>query len=138
MRQELIGYNYCSALAVLPPQQGPDTDAQDQLLHRSFWLAKKWPVPLYGISCCESAPLIPQYAWPQLKAHVGVEIAVKHENHTPIVAVKVPGGIVYLDRLWRQRRQVQGIVIATRGNHGQSLAFNWQFRGNFQQSGHQN
>src|ERR1700735_4230561 len=77
MRQELIGYNYCSALAVL-------TDAQDQLLHRSFWLAKKWPVPLYGISCCESAPLIPQYAWPQLKAHVGVEIAVKHENHTPI------------------------------------------------------
>jgi threonine dehydratase len=65
----------------------------------------------------------PQYAWPLLKAHIGVEVVVKHENHTPIGAFKVRGGIVYFDRLKRERPQVQGIVTATRGNHGQSLAF---------------
>jgi threonine dehydratase len=58
-----------------------------------------------------------------LKAQTGVEVVVKHENHTPIGAFKVRGGIVYFDRLKRQRPQVQGIVTATRGNHGQSLAF---------------
>jgi threonine dehydratase len=58
-----------------------------------------------------------------LKAQTGVEVVVKHENHTPIGAFKVRGGIVYFDRLKRERPQVQGIVTATRGNHGQSLAF---------------
>lgn len=66
-------------------------------------------------------PPTPQYAWPLLKALTGVEILVKHENHTPIGAFKLRGGIVYFDRL--NRAQVQGIVTATRGNHGQSLAF---------------
>jgi threonine dehydratase len=47
---------------------------------------------------------------------------VKHENHTPIGAFKVRGGIVYFDRLKRAPPQVQGIATATRGNHGQSLA----------------
>jgi threonine dehydratase len=65
----------------------------------------------------------PQYAWPLLKAQTGVDVVVKHENHTPIGAFKVRGGIVYFDRLKRQRPQVQGIVTATRGNHGQSLGF---------------
>jgi threonine dehydratase len=65
----------------------------------------------------------PQYAWPLLKAQTGVEIVIKHENHTPIGAFKVRGGVVYFDRLKRERPQVQGIVTATRGNHGQSLAF---------------
>ena len=68
-------------------------------------------------------PPTPQYAWPLLKVLTGVEIVVKHENHTPIGAFKVRGGIVYFDRLKRERPQVQGIVTATRGNHGQSLAF---------------
>jgi len=63
-----------------------------------------------------------QYAWPLLKARFGVEVVVKHENHTPIGAFKVRGGIVYFDRLKRARPQVRGIVTATRGNHGQSLA----------------
>ena len=66
-------------------------------------------------------PPTPQYAWPLLKALTGVEIVVKHENHTPIGAFRLRGGIVYFDRL--NRAQVQGIVTATRGNHGQSLAF---------------
>jgi threonine dehydratase len=48
---------------------------------------------------------------------------VKHENHTPIGAFKVRGGLVYLERLQRERPQTSGIISATRGNHGQSLAF---------------
>ena len=70
-----------------------------------------------------SVPPTPQYAWPLLKARTGVEVVVKHENHTPIGAFKVRGGVVYFDRLKRERPQVQGIVTATRGNHGQSLAW---------------
>jgi threonine dehydratase len=70
-----------------------------------------------------SVPPTPQYGWPLLKAQTGVEVVVKHENHTPIGAFKVRGGIVYFDRLKRERPEVQGIVTATRGNHGQSLAF---------------
>ncbi|HML08938.1 MAG TPA: threonine dehydratase [Xanthobacteraceae bacterium] len=70
-----------------------------------------------------SVPPTLQYAWPLLKARAGVEVVVKHENHTPIGAFKVRGGIVYFDRLRRERPQVRGIVTATRGNHGQSLAF---------------
>src|SRR6516225_4424876 len=68
-------------------------------------------------------PPTPQYAWPLLKARFGAEVVVKHENHTPIGAFKVRGGIVFFDRLKRARPQVRGIVTATRGNHGQSLAF---------------
>jgi threonine dehydratase len=72
---------------------------------------------------CASVPSTPQYAWPLLEAQTGVEVVVKHENHTPIGAFKVRGGVVYFDRLKRERSQVEGIVTATRGNHGQSLAF---------------
>jgi len=68
-------------------------------------------------------PPTPQYAWPLLEARTGVKVVVKHENHTPIGAFKVRGGLVYFDRLKRERPRVQGIVTATRGNHGQSLAF---------------
>jgi threonine dehydratase len=70
-----------------------------------------------------SVPPTPQYAWLLLRTLTGIEVVVKHENHTPIGAFKVRGGIVYFDRLTRERPQVQGIVTATRGNHGQSLAF---------------
>ncbi len=65
----------------------------------------------------------PQFAWPMLVAEAGAEVWVKHENHTPTGAFKVRGGLVYLDRLQRERRHVSGIISATRGNHGQSLAF---------------
>jgi threonine dehydratase len=68
-------------------------------------------------------PPTPQYAWPLLKDRTGLDIIVKHENHTPIGAFKVRGGLVYLDRLKRERPQLKGIITATRGNHGQSLAF---------------
>ena len=67
-------------------------------------------------------PPTPQYAWPLLGRRFGAEIVVKHENHTPVGAFKLRGGIVYVERLKRERPQVKGIVSATRGNHGQSLA----------------
>jgi threonine dehydratase len=68
-------------------------------------------------------PPTPQYAWPLLKARTGVDVVLKHENHTPTGAFKVRGGIVYADRLKRERPHVKGVITATRGNHGQSLAF---------------
>ena len=70
-----------------------------------------------------SMPPTAQYAWPLLAEAIGAETWVKHENHTPTGAFKVRGGLVYMARLKRERPQVKGIVSATRGNHGQSLAF---------------
>jgi threonine dehydratase len=68
-------------------------------------------------------PPTPQYAWPTLKARTGVEVVVKHENHTPIGAFKVRGGLVYVERLKQAKPDLKGIVTATRGNHGQSFAY---------------
>src|SRR5471032_965358 len=68
-------------------------------------------------------PPTPAHQWPLLSERLGATAIVKHENHTPIGAFKVRGGLVYLDRLRRERPHVTGIVSATRGNHGQSLAF---------------
>ncbi len=68
-------------------------------------------------------PPTPQYAWPLIARRLGTEAWVKHENHTPTGAFKVRGGLVYLDGLKRAQPQCPGIVSATRGNHGQSLAF---------------
>ena len=67
-------------------------------------------------------PPTPQYAWPLLAGRTGCEVWVKHENHTPTGAFKVRGGLVYMDRLKRDRREVAGVISATRGNHGQSIA----------------
>ncbi|MCS3451610.1 MULTISPECIES: threonine dehydratase [Bradyrhizobium] len=68
-------------------------------------------------------PATPAHAWPLLAERLGTEVVVKHENHTPTGAFKVRGGLVYLERLKRERPDVPGIISATRGNHGQSLAF---------------
>lgn len=65
----------------------------------------------------------PQYAWPLLAEHTGKPVWVKHENHTPTGAFKVRGGLVMLHELARRSTRGTGIVSATRGNHGQSLAF---------------
>src|SRR5712672_3064747 len=64
----------------------------------------------------------PQYRWPLLSRRVGAEIWVKHENHTPTGAFKVRGGVVYLDDLRRSRPDITGVIAATTGNHGQSIA----------------
>ncbi|HEX5999875.1 MAG TPA: threonine dehydratase [Hyphomicrobiaceae bacterium] len=67
-------------------------------------------------------PATPQYAWPLLASHAGPEVWVKHENHTPIGAFKVRGGLVYMDWLARSGLKIGGVITATRGNHGQSVA----------------
>src|SRR6516165_10988523 len=67
-------------------------------------------------------PETPQYCWPLLSRRVGAELWVKHENHTPIGAFKIRGGLVYLDELRRADPAVRGVVTATTGNHGQSIA----------------
>ncbi len=67
-------------------------------------------------------PPTAQYAWPLLARRTGCEVWVKHENHTPTGAFKVRGGLVYMDRLKRGQPGVAGVISATRGNHGQSIA----------------
>src|SRR5882724_13520130 len=71
----------------------------------------------------QAVPPTPAHAWPLLSQRLGTTIVVKHENHTPTSAFKVRGGLVYLDRLKQERPNTPGIISATRGNHGQSLAF---------------
>ena len=68
-------------------------------------------------------PPTPQYAWPLLRARTGAEVWVKHENHTPTGAFKLRGGLTYMRALRRDRPAVRGVISATRGNHGQSLAW---------------
>jgi threonine dehydratase len=63
-------------------------------------------------------PPTPQYRWPLLCEHVGTEVWLKHENHTPVGAFKLRGGLVYFSRLEKKK----GVIAATRGNHGQSVA----------------
>ena len=67
-------------------------------------------------------PATPQYAWPLLRQRLSVEVWVKHENHTPIGAFKVRGGLVYMNELKQREPDVNGVISATRGNHGQSIA----------------
>ncbi len=65
----------------------------------------------------------PLYAWPRLQENVGCELWIKHENHTPVGAFKIRGGLVYLDELKRQQPDVAGVLAASTGNHGQSIAY---------------
>lgn len=71
-------------------------------------------------------PLIretPTYRWPLLESSLGCELWMKHENHTPVGAFKIRGGLVYMDELKRREPAVKGVIAATTGNHGQSIAF---------------
>ncbi|MES3035134.1 MAG: threonine dehydratase [Gemmatimonadota bacterium] len=81
-----------------------DLDAAAALVHASF-------------------PPTPQYRWPLLETRLGARCWVKHENHTPVGAFKVRGGLVYFDWLRRTQPDVSGVVTATRGNHGQSVGY---------------
>jgi threonine dehydratase len=87
-------------------------------------------MPLFTLDALASAaatirgfvPPTPAYAWPLLAERVGAEVIVKHENHTPTGSFKARGGLVYVDVLCRADRGLKGLVTATRGNHGQSIA----------------
>ena len=67
-------------------------------------------------------PPTPAYAWPLLARRAGAEVVVKHENHTPTGSFKARGALTYVDALRRAGRTPKGLVTATRGNHGQSVA----------------
>src|SRR5213595_2223308 len=94
-------------------------------------IREDWEVKMFDLAKLERAheivgqavPPTPAHAWPLLSQRLGADVVVKHENHTPIGAFKVRGGLVYLDRLKRESPNTPGIISATRGNHGQSLAF---------------
>jgi len=64
----------------------------------------------------------PQLNWPLLSNRCGTEVWVKHENHNPTGAFKIRGGLTYMDALKRAEPGTEGVVCATRGNHGQSIA----------------
>jgi threonine dehydratase len=63
-------------------------------------------------------PPTPQYRWPLLCEETGADVWLKHENHTPVGAFKLRGGLAYFSQL----RNVKDVMAATRGNHGQSVA----------------
>lgn len=65
----------------------------------------------------------PTYRWPLIEARLGSEVWVKHENHGPLGAFKIRGGLVYLAGLLQREPACPGVIAATRGNHGQSIAF---------------
>ena len=64
----------------------------------------------------------PTHRWPLLEQRLGATVLVKHENHTAIGAFKMRGGIVYLHEALRREPGLRGVISATRGNHGQSIA----------------
>ena len=70
----------------------------------------------------QSVPPTPQHAWPLLAERLGCKVWVKHENHTPAGAFKVRGGALYVHELTRREPRLPGLITATRGNHGISLA----------------
>lgn len=65
----------------------------------------------------------PQYRWATLSERLGAECWLKHENHTPVGAFKIRGGLTYFDALARRNALPRAVISATRGNHGQSVAW---------------
>ena len=65
----------------------------------------------------------PQYCWPMLAERLGTQLWVKHENHSPVGAFKIRGGLAYFDHLVRSGQVPKGVIGATRGNHGQSVGY---------------
>jgi threonine dehydratase len=70
-----------------------------------------------------SLPPTPQFEWPLLSEALDAKVWVKHENHQPVGAFKVRGGLTYFDALLKREPLVKGVISATRGNHGQSMGF---------------
>lgn len=68
-------------------------------------------------------PPTPQYRWALLSERLGTECWVKHENHTPVGAFKIRGGLTYFHALAKRGELPKEVVSATRGNHGQSIGW---------------
>jgi len=65
----------------------------------------------------------PQYRWARLSERLDAEVWLKHENHTPVGAFKIRGGLTYFDQLAQRGQLPQEVISATRGNHGQSIGW---------------
>ncbi|QNP47671.1 threonine dehydratase [Diaphorobacter aerolatus] len=70
----------------------------------------------------------PQYRWALLSQRLGTDCWLKHENHNPVGAFKIRGGLTFFDRLAQRGELPAQVISATRGNHGQSIA--WAARKN--------
>jgi len=64
----------------------------------------------------------PLYSYASLNELLGADVFVKHENHQPIGAFKVRGGVNLISQLTDEERE-RGVITASTGNHGQSIAF---------------
>ena len=68
-------------------------------------------------------PATPQYPWQLLSDRVGAQCWTKHENHTPVGAFKIRGGLTYFAQMAARNALPKAVISATRGNHGQSIAW---------------
>ncbi len=82
----------------------PEIEAAAQVVYRSFQAT-------------------PQYRWGLLAETLGTPCWVKHENHTPVGAFKIRGGLTYFDQLAQRGALPTEVISATRGNHGQSIGW---------------
>jgi threonine dehydratase len=71
---------------------------------------------------CPYLPRTPLHSYPAINALLSTEVYIKHENYQPIGAFKVRGGINLISQLNPEER-AQGVIAASTGNHGQSVAF---------------
>jgi threonine dehydratase len=96
-----------------------------QLPHRDLIQSPLTAQELHAAAAFVAAalPATPQLRWPLLAARTGCDVVVKHENHLPTGAFKVRGGVWVMQQLQTHYPQMKGVVAATRGNHGQSVAF---------------
>lgn len=65
----------------------------------------------------------PQYRWGLSSQRLGADCWIKHENHTPVGAFKIRGGLTYFDALKQRGELPREVISATRGNHGQSIGW---------------
>lgn len=67
-------------------------------------------------------PRTPLHTYPAMNALLGTEVYIKHENYQPVGAFKVRGGINLVSQLSAEERE-RGVIAASTGNHGQSVAY---------------
>ncbi len=91
-------------MSALSLPTGADIEAAAKVVYRAF-------------------PPTPQYRWALLSERLGADCWLKHENHTPVGAFKIRGGLTFFDALARRGALPREVVSATRGNHGQSIGW---------------
>ena len=90
--------------------------------------SETWPIPTFADVLAARRRIAPHlrptplHAYPQLGEPLGAEVRVKHENHQPTGAFKIRGGLNLVSQLSDDER-ARGLIAASTGNHGQSVAF---------------